>query len=102
MQFVIAACADQAELLLESLNGRPYRSCDLLSGGDPDYAKEKYIKLLASGDKTAIMQLPIPLSSVEKALEKSIWKDGTTVFGPVVCSLIPIIKNFVHIFSYSF
>ncbi|KAF8234893.1 hypothetical protein L208DRAFT_1376738 [Tricholoma matsutake] len=51
MQFVITACADQEESLLKSLNGNPYRSYNLLSGGDPNYANKKYTKLLAIRDK---------------------------------------------------
>ena len=87
MRFVIAACADQAESLSRRLGGKSYRLYDLLPGGEPDYALDRFTKLLAAADKPSLQRLPRCSPALSKAIDEELFEQATTFFGKLVCSI---------------
>jgi hypothetical protein len=84
MKYVIAACADQAEAIYSALDEKAYRLYDILPGGEPDYTKDQYAKLLACGDTPSLSRLPMASVKLRDAIERSTHGTETTVFGQLV------------------
>jgi hypothetical protein len=84
MVHIIAACADQAELINALLQEGSYRLIDLLPNGEKDFALSKYVTAFAVGSRDVLAPLIARSSPVYNALEKGIWKGSPTVFGHVV------------------
>jgi len=98
--YVVAACADQAELINSALptnsTNTSYSILDLLPGGEADLLEQKYILGLADGGRETLLPLVIAPSPVFNALDKFVWKGDPAVFGHLVCSIDILFICFVE------
>lgn len=84
--FVLSACADQAELINDMLQGnKSYWVIDLFPNGEENIAQTKYGKALADGGDKCLSPLIEINSFVLAALDKVVWKGSNlTVCGSKV------------------
>ena len=84
MEYVLSACADQAEAINASLPGNCYHYQDVLPDGKDMLSENNTRRALADGTKLEIGKFAGRLSHAYDIIEKVVWDGPSTPFGPIV------------------
>ena len=71
-------------MINEALSG-PYTLNDLLNGGEGDIGKLKNVKEFADGQKKTLSKVILNNSPLFNTIDKMVWNNNNSIFGPVVC-----------------
>lgn len=90
MVYVIAACADQSELINANLPStapnKPYHLLDVLPGGEDSLLTNKMTQAFGRGDEVQMTHMIVQKSTAE-TIRKFVWHGDSTAFGLVVRSV---------------